>query len=153
VRKIKIHQLSDGIINHNSWYIVQEMIDSSKWIPWIISSIHDIRFFILGNTLWKSVLLRTPPENDFRCNISQWWSSENIDFSKLPIDMQLFAKNIHKKIHNKFWIIFWSIDIVMANNRYYLIEFNSSPWVNLHAIGSPKLKEYHKTISLFFNNI
>ena len=153
VEKLLLRDINDKKIKESQWYIIQELIDCSGGISSIVDWIHDIRFFIYGNNLGNEVVLRTPPKDDFRCNISQGWESKNFSIEKLPSDLKSFVTSIHKKIIMEFWPLFWSIDVVRANNRYYLIEFNSSPWVNLHPIETPRMKSYHLDIIDLFKTM
>lgn len=152
VEKLLVSQIDDKRMKLSKWYIIQEVIDSSNGIEWVIEWIHDLRFFIFWNKIWDTVVLRTPPKNDFRCNISQWWNSKSLLRKDIPDDLNRFVEEILVRIKKEFWELFWSIDIVKANNRYYLIEFNSSPGVNLYPLSSQELKKYFEEIIYFFKS-
>lgn len=133
-------------------YLVQELIDSSAWIKWVADGLHDIRFTLFWDKVWDIVLLRTPPKWDFRCNISAGWLWEYIKETDLPKDMLEFIRPILDKILNRFWKIFWSIDILKSNWRYYIMEFNSSPWINTFKFNKKLEKEYFEDIIRLLKN-
>ncbi len=153
VEKLKIRELRTRNLNSYQQYIIQELIDSSEWIEWIVDWIHDIRFFIYWNEIWDTVLLRTPPKWDFRCNVSQWGDSRNISISEFPKELINTVSWIQKKLQDNFWIIYWSIDFTKSRGKYYLIEFNSSPWVIMHPLYSKESDEYHEEIIDFFTSL
>jgi len=152
VEKIIVSEITSEKLENSKWYIIQELIDSSEWIEWVVEGIHDIRFFIYGDRLWDTALIRTPPKWDFRCNVSQWWSSKNVTLDSFPIELIKSIQSILKKIKNDFWMIYWSIDMTKSNWKYYLVEFNSSPWVIMHKLYSKESDEYHEEIVVFFKN-
>jgi len=152
ILKIKKSQLIEYNPSDYSNYIIQEALDLSTWIDWVVEWIHDIRFMVLWNKTMDYVLIRTPPKNDFRCNITAGGLWEYKKTSDLPQDMLDFINPIIKKIFWRFGSLFGSIDISKAGWKYYIIEFNSSPWINTFRFNS-KLENiyFQKTIELFKN--
>jgi len=152
VEKLRVSEIDSQKIHNSNWYIIQELVDSSEGIDWIVDGIHDIRFFIYWDTIWENFLLRTPPKWDFRCNVSQWGESKSIPINSLPAELTTIVEKLQKKIRDNFWMIYGSADFTKSNWKFYLIEFNSSPWVNPYKIGTEELKTYQKKIVDFFSN-
>lgn len=151
VEKVSVNELrklnSDDYVN----YIIQETLDSSDWIPWVIEWIHDIRFVMFWLETMSHILIRTPPKEDFRCNITAWWSTQYIPITSLPEELVLLISTILKKINSEFWNIFWSIDLTKADWKYYLIEYNSSPGIRSFSFKENLENEYYHKIVEFLS--
>jgi hypothetical protein len=119
-----------SLYSYNDW-IVQDFIDFSWGIPWIVDGIHDVRLVVFGKKVIY-VLVRVPYGSDFRCNISQNGSYFFIDFADLPMCMQKDAKNIIDRLYDFIWWVSctYSVDIALwIDGKTYLIEFNSAIWL------------------------
>lgn len=108
-------------------------MDFSWWVPWFVEWIHDIRFSVI----WEEtdfVTIRTPAfEWDFRCNISQWWKA--IYLTKKDIDADLVSIFFQMKNYfdENFWEWIYTLDFWRTKDwNYKLIEWNSSPGLNLY---------------------
>jgi len=154
VEKISIQDLKKIDIQEYNNYIIQETLDSSPWIPWVVEGIHDIRFVMFWTELMSHVLIRTPPKKDFRCNITAGWATQYIPISGLPEELVQAVNIMLKKIQVEFWNVFGSIDLTRANEKYYLIEYNSSPWIRSFSFKKELEDEYYtKTIEFFQKQI
>lgn len=105
-------------------YIAQQFIDTSKGIPGIIESTHDLRIITLGNTV---VLchVRTPQDGSLISNTHRGAAMTEVNFSDLPRNIYNFYQKIHKKITTEFGTVLYSMDIgVHSNGTPYLFELN-----------------------------
>lgn len=131
IMKVKKTEL-DNILS-KFWYwkenvIIQEFLDMSCWVPWVVEWIHDLRYSVFWKRIFPHVYVRIPKEGDFRSNISAWWKDYFVDINKLPIECNNMAKKIVRDIYNIIWEWIYSIDIVNTTEWYKLMELNSSPW-------------------------
>ncbi len=129
-----------------NWYLVQEFIDFSWWINWIVEWMHDIRFVIF----WDKIdfpIIRIPKWWDICCNISRWGSIIYPEIEKIPKKILDTSHKIQRKIFQDFWYVFGTIDLWLWKNwKVYLMELNSSPWIRIWS-GSERLeKEYYEKI-------
>jgi glutathione synthase/RimK-type ligase-like ATP-grasp enzyme len=129
VEKDAIYDLSRReTIQSYSDYVIQDFVDFSWGIPWIVDGIHDVRLVVFGKKV-VYVLIRVPHGSDFRCNISQDGGYFFIDFADLPMSMQQDALIIIDRL-NLFtgWEKYaYSVDIALwVDGKTYLIEFNSA---------------------------
>lgn len=93
--------------NHK-WLLLQEYI-KNEW---------EFRILIVGNEIWW-IFKRYNP-NSYRNNVIKWAVFENKWISK---DME--EKMI--EITKSYWLDFAGIDLIIANNQYYILEINSAP--------------------------
>lgn len=108
-------------------YIVQELCDFSWGIPWITRWNHDLRLVFIW---WKLsyVKLRTN-SNDFRVNISKWWSSSLLQKEDVPQSLLDIAMKCLYKLW--WWIasaVWFDFGYDSKRLKWILIEVNYSSW-------------------------
>lgn len=102
-------QLSQKIDEFNKkWLLLQEYI-KNEW---------EFRILIVGNEIWW-IFKRYNPKS-YRNNVVKWAIFENKWISK-----EMEEKMI--EITKKYWLEFAGIDLILANNQYYILEINSAP--------------------------
>lgn len=131
-------------------FIVQEFKDFSKWFWNITKWIHDLRFMFA----WKKIIeitLREPKKWDFRSNIWSGGKQIFLDKSQIPKDLLSLAKNIYRDIDIADNNIF-SMDFAYCKkeNKWYLLEINSSPWTRFYQKDKNVLKKIFKWLADFF---
>jgi glutathione synthase/RimK-type ligase-like ATP-grasp enzyme len=134
-------------------YIAQEFVDTSKGIPQIVNSLHDLRAAIInGQPVWSHV--RVPPQGGFKANAAGGGILKEVDYELIPKS----AKNIVAKVANKFYQKYdnpiFSLDFGFdKKGRPWLFEINDQ-------IGFPRwemkkrdlfLKELVKNFELKLN--
>lgn len=106
--------------------IAQEFIDSSRGIPGITNTYHDLRMVFIGDELVYAYV-RTPKDGSFLANLAQGGSMKIIPTNELPESLnpiiddtrQLFARFPQKT---------YTIDVMFdTNGRPWIIEFNTMP--------------------------
>lgn len=114
----------------NNDYIIQDFLDLSVWIKWIVEWIHDVRISVFWDEIFGYAYIRTPKEWDFKCNISQGWKDFFIKINDIPKEFINVANNIISYIKKYIWTWFYTIDLCNTNKWVKLMELNSSPWLN-----------------------
>lgn len=132
---VEFYSVSDlvNVTEKHMWLgyllIVQEFLDFSHWIPWIVEGMHDFRLvFVNGELSYTS--LRTPAQWLKKSNVGSGWTESIISKDKVPPDLMELAKNIIDDLDIKDWDIF-SLDFwfCLTQNKWYLIELNDFPWI------------------------
>ena len=134
-------------------FIVQSFKDFSKWF-WDISKWwHDIRLMFAWNKIIETTL-REPKKWDFRSNIWSWWTQRFIDNNKIPKELLRLAKKIYKDLEISDDNIF-SMDFAYCKKeeKWYLLEINSSPWTRFYQTDKEILKKIFKWFTNFFINL
>lgn len=131
IMKVKKWEIKD--ILEKFWYgkenvIIQDFLDLSCWVPWIVEGIHDLRFSVFGKKLFPHVYVRVPKEWDFRSNISAGGTDFFMKNSQLPKEAVNMAKRIVRNIHATIGGWIYSIDLANTTEGFKLMEINSSPW-------------------------
>lgn len=125
------------ISKHRAWsrnnLIIQEFIDSSNGIPWIVDGIHDVRVVVFGSQI-PYVIVRTPSSWDFRCNLAQWWWQKIIAYTDLPTYRQETIQTIMQRL----------VALTDDTHAIYSIDlFQDAAW-------NPRVIELNSSIGLGF---
>lgn len=109
-------------------YIVQQMIDSSKWYPWVSNTIHDLRIYMVGTNPVDAVVREKWDLEDFRVSVDLGWKATAIDIKNIPSDLLVICIEISDILLSE-PTDFYSLDFMYAHNekRRLLIEANSAP--------------------------
>lgn len=102
-------QLSQKIDEFNKKGLLLQEYIKNEW---------EFRILIVGNEIWW-IFKRYNPKS-YRNNVVKWAIFENKWISK---DME----NKMIEITKKYWLDFAGIDLILANNQYYILEINSAP--------------------------
>lgn len=156
---IKLFNKKDLIKKNNQYewlgelFIVQEFKDFSKWFWNITKWVHDLRLMFA----WKKIIeitLREPKKWDFRSNIWSGGKQIFLDKSQIPKDLLRLAKKIYIDIDIDDNNIF-SMDFAYCKkeNKWYLLEINSSPWTRFYQTDKNVLKKIFKWLAKFFINL
>ncbi len=127
-------------------YLVQEFIDLSWGIKWLIDGIHDIRFVVFGKEI-RFCVIRYPAKGDFRCNISSGWWALYPNLADIPKELLDIVKNINNNLLEEFHNCYVSIDFGKGiDEKYYLIEINTSTGIDLWVADKKQEKKYFSFI-------
>lgn len=114
-----------------SLFIVQDFKDFSKGAPGVTTWIHDIRLVYIW---WKysHATMRTPAEWSLKSNVWSWGSEILLEDSIIPSSIFPLAEEVLKDLDLGYDSML-SIDFgyVADEDRFYVFEINSSPWVYL----------------------
>jgi len=119
-------ELLDLCLKEN--YIMQEYIDSSIGVPWIVKGIHDMRFIVFGEKIFSWIYIRTPKKWDFKCNLCQWGNWFYMPITNIPKDIMGIVDKIKASIYQNYREWYYSIDISNTVEWPILMELNSSTW-------------------------
>ena len=106
-------------------FLAQEFIDCSAGIPGIVKGRHDLRLYIF-NGVAKLAEYRQPKRGSYLANIAQGCSLTVLPISKVPVWAIKFVDTIDKHF-KKYFPRIYTIDLMYANDRPYLVELNSRP--------------------------
>ncbi|MFA5995239.1 MAG: ATP-grasp domain-containing protein [Patescibacteria group bacterium] len=106
-------------------FLVQEFVDSSAGIPGLLTGKHDLRLYIFNGRA-KIAEYRQPKPGSDLANIAQGGSLTILKMSQVPQWALDFVKQIDQHFKQYFPRIY-TIDLMYANHRPYLVELNSRP--------------------------
>ena len=121
----KEHFQYDQLDPHYAPYLVQEFIDCSTGMPGLVEGRHDLRLYIF-NGVAKLAEYRRPKPNGYLANIAQGGSLTVLKMNQVPQWALDFVPNIDKHFQ-KFFPRIYTIDLMYAYGRPYLVELNSRP--------------------------
>ncbi len=140
VNKIKINQYP---------VVVQEFIDNSCGIKNLVKGVHDLRIMFFKQKPFLSYVRQ--PKSGYISNVSLGGTREVVPLSKIPNNLRLALKRIVNKL-KCFNNIFYSVDFFFdKNQRFYIIEINPSPSINLE--DNRARCKYYKKLSEYFLEI
>jgi glutathione synthase/RimK-type ligase-like ATP-grasp enzyme len=117
-------EISRQSIEIDKEYVLQEFVDTSRGIPHITDSYHDLRVVLLDNKIvWITV--RTPKKDSLLANVAQGGTIRDITDEALPacvVKTVSTVKNIITKNYSQ--PLLYSIDMGVSNGRAYVFELN-----------------------------
>jgi glutathione synthase/RimK-type ligase-like ATP-grasp enzyme len=119
----KAHSLPSLLPSLHEPYLLQEFIDTSKGIPNITSTHHDIRFAIANGKIILAAL-RTPQTGSLLANVAQGGSIEEIPLTALPQSLREQAERIKETLNTLFGPAYYSLDFGVEQGTAYLFEVN-----------------------------
>lgn len=122
---VEPQKFSYDMLEPHKPYIAQEFVDCSEGMPGIMKGRHDLRMYIY-NGVAKIAEYREPKEGSYLANIAQGGHLTVIDVAKLPQWALDFVPRIDQKF-TQFVPRIYTIDLMYANGRPYLVELNSQP--------------------------
>ncbi|OGJ43113.1 hypothetical protein A3B60_00230 [Candidatus Peregrinibacteria bacterium RIFCSPLOWO2_01_FULL_39_12] len=123
-------------------FLAQEFIDCSAGIPGIVKSRHDLRLYIFNGKV-RLAEYRQPKRGSCLANIAQGGSLTVLPVLKVPKWAIKFVGTIDKHF-KKFSPRIYTIDLMYAYGRPYLVELNSRP--GLPFKGWSYYDEFHRHI-------
>ena len=105
--------------------LLQEFIDTSKGIPGICQSYHDLRILIMNGKIIQ-VYIRIPKKGSLLANVARGGHLKEIGKKLVPSSVLKIVKHIDNKFR-KFGQRIYSLDFGLENNKPYLIEINDQP--------------------------
>ncbi len=120
-------------------FVVQEFIDTSKGLPSAkINGVHDLRCVIVNGKLVYSYVrvTKTGLLANLHHGAKPFLIMPSIEVKKLIKQIDLKLKKFGKRVY--------SADFFFANGKYYLVELNSKPGVDI---------PFKKELKKFFNEI
>ncbi len=121
----KEHFQYDQLDPHYAPYLVQEFIDCSAGMPGLVEGRHDLRLYIF-NGVAKLAEYRRPKPNGYLANIAQGGSLTVLKMPQVPDWATQFVPKIDQHFQ-KFFPRIYTIDLMYADHRPYLVELNSRP--------------------------
>ncbi len=106
-------------------YLAQDFIDSSAGIPGLVNGLHDLRLYIF-NGVAKIAEYRQPKAGSFLANIAQGGSLTVVPLNQVPSWALEFVQHIDQ-VFQSFYPRIYTIDLMYANGKPYLVELNSRP--------------------------
>ncbi len=111
--------------------MMQELIDASAGYPPIAKGVHDIRVYMLGERP-ALVSVRTPPEGSLISNTKLGGTIEFFETDVLDDRLQQWVTKIDAMLPVK-GKRFYTIDLMFANDRFYLVELTERPGMPIQA--------------------
>lgn len=135
-------------------YIVQQYIDLSWWIPWLVEWTHDLRVTFGWENL-VSASIRTPAEWSLKSNLHAWGAVKLVSIQDIPSEVKTLCGEIISSLpalkSEFFWLDFW---FCADENRRYLLELSASPWIITFPEDRHKEQEqYFDKLAQFFISI
>ncbi|MCW1930070.1 MAG: ATP-grasp domain-containing protein [Candidatus Kerfeldbacteria bacterium] len=118
-------EFSYDMLEPHKPYIAQEFVDCSEGMPGIMKGLHDLRMYIY-NGVAGFAEYRQPKQGSYLANIAQGGSLTVLDPQTLPQWALDFVPQIDSKF-TQFTPRIYTIDLMYANGRPYLVELNSQP--------------------------
>lgn len=106
-------------------YLVQEFLDCSAGMPGLVVGRHDLRLYIF-NGVAKLAEYRLPKPGGYLANIAQGGSLTVLKMNQVPDWAMEFVPKIDESF-KQFFPRIYTIDLLYANHRPYLVELNSRP--------------------------
>lgn len=102
--------------------LLEEFLDTSKGIPGLTPSYHDVRMTIMDGRLIQTYI-RVPKKGSLLANVARGGSLHEFPFQKLPKSAKRIITIVDKKLR-RFGHRVYSIDIGFEDNKPYVIEIN-----------------------------
>jgi len=130
-------------------YLVQEFVDSSRGIPEVSHSMHDLRLVCVNEKIVYAYI-REPKKGSYLANLAQGGSLIIVPLSKLPASLQsivAYANDIFKTFNPRIY----SIDFMFDEKRKpWIVELNSMPGLYFTPEEKPyMIKMYQELITVF----
>lgn len=139
---------STDLFKQSGQYICQEFLDTNLGIEGLVEGPHDIRLYSTNNKIIRSYI-RMPKKGGFLANLSQGGELNEIEIDQVPNNIEEFALPIINMFYTTFNNPFFSVDIMVSNNKPFVIEINGAsvgfPFIN--SIGRDHfIEEFSKRI-------
>ena len=106
--------------------LVQAFIDTSRGIPGLVESTHDLRVVVVGGIV-ALACVRTPPEGSLVANLDRGGSIRLLDVEGLPSDVFAIVEEVDHSL-SRFPERVYSIDMGLHEEREWkIIELNAPP--------------------------
>lgn len=130
-------------------YIVQEFIDSSRGVPGVSQSMHDLRLVFVNDKLIYSYI-REPQKGSYLANLAQGGSLKIVPEKHLPKSLAPVIKYANQ-IFASFAPRVYSIDFMFdKNKRPWVVELNSMPGLYFTPEEKPSMvKMYRELFKIF----
>ena len=102
-------------------YLVQDFMDTSCGIKWVVTWTHDVKIINIGKKMFFN--LRTPYRDGVICTFDSDYTE--VPLRKIPKSIITFRNAVHKKIMKKYPKQIYSMDIGMTKEWPQLIELNT----------------------------
>ncbi|MFC1687142.1 RimK family alpha-L-glutamate ligase [Patescibacteria group bacterium] len=117
--------------------LLEEFLDTSKGIPGLTQSYHDVRMTIMDGKLVQTYI-RIPKKGSLLANVARGGSLHEFSFQKLPQSARKIISTVDKKLR-RYGHRVYSIDIGFEGNTPYVIEINDQP-----GLPYKKWKQYYR---------
>ena len=129
--------------------LVQEFIDSSKGVPNISHSMHDLRIVMVNEKIIYAYI-REPKKGSYLANLAQGGSLKIVPKEKLPKSILPIIKSVNE-ILSSFNPRVFSIDFMFDENKKpWIVELNSMPGLFFTSEEKPYMLEmYQELLNVF----
>lgn len=124
---------------------LQTFVDTSCGIDGLVEGVHDIRFVVIGSEL-QYAMIRTPAEGSLLSNTSQGGQKTFVALGDVPKQLVEVAAEIAGEL-SEYQPAVYSIDLVQAQDRPYLIELNHNPRFNPVRLAPSILEPYYRSLA------
>jgi glutathione synthase/RimK-type ligase-like ATP-grasp enzyme len=130
-------------------FLVQEFIDSSRGVPGVSNSLHDLRLVCINEKIIYSYI-REPKKGSYLANLAQGGSLTIVPNSKLPSSLKPILKHATDTFKT-FNPRIYSIDFMFdEKSKPWVVELNSMPGLYFTQAEKPyMLKMYRKLLETF----
>jgi len=129
-------------------YQVQEFIETSRGIPGVVSTRHDLRLLMMGGEPILATL-RTPPKDGYKSNLGYGGMNRLVDLSELPDELFGMAREIDKILEQFAPFRLYSADFGNTNNGWKLFEVNGLPGVITRERGEVLARAYQEKLAQY----
>ncbi len=106
-------------------YILQEFVDTTRGIPGVTSSVHDLRFVSCNGKIILAAL-RVPAPGSLLANVAKGGSIEEIPLKKIPENIVEVVSQIHERVEGLYPKSCYSMDFGydVSRGKAFLFELN-----------------------------
>lgn len=130
-------------------YLIQEFIDSSRGVPGVSHSLHDLRLVCVNEKIIYSYI-REPKKGSYLANLAQGGSLTIVPLDKLPLSLGpiiKYANNIFKTFNPRVYSVDFMFD---KKRRPWIVELNSMPGLYFTPEEKPyMIKMYRELLKIF----
>lgn len=119
----------DRFMNLKKRMLVQEYIDSSGGIPWLVIGKHDLRVVLLWNTIDHLTVRQPSDSKEFRSNVAVWWTETIFPCEALPKELEKLILVLQERLQLSHELCSLDFSYSTEEKRWYCIEINASPWI------------------------
>lgn len=135
----------------DSEYLVQEFIDSSRGVPGVSHSLHDLRLVCVNEKIVYAYI-REPKKGSYLANLAQGGSLIIVPIGKIPASLRpiaAYANDIFKTFNPRVYSIDFMFD---EKRRPWIVELNSMPGLYFTPAEKPYMVKMYKELIAVFKN-
>ncbi len=141
------------LVNVKKRMLVQQYIDNSWGIPWLVPWRHDLRVVFLWNSI-DHISIRQPSDSEeFRSNVAVWWFETIFTADVIPPELKIIIEAIQKSL--RVTQEFYSLDFGynLEEKKWYCFELNASPWIEYTELQREFATAYYTRLAIYFKSL